>query len=200
MDLTLGRHQWRNALRWLACWKLTGSLAVEFLPKQRHSRFSQTSSGGHNKPTTERSTKIFLSNPNRIYSAVVSIFNPSLVPLEGTPTGKRIVQDINRCNSEHLLKIVEAKGVIVENLGSRNGHQWVETGVNRRGVKCTKGPCTSTRWIHPDPRPSMEIFFVDSVIIFLNSNKYISVVVVVRWCLSFFQIAFLLFCFLLFFI
>ena len=25
--------------------------------------------------------------------------------------------------------------------------------------KCTKGPCPSTRWIHPDARPSMEFFF-----------------------------------------
>ena len=63
-----------------------------------------------------------LSTPNRIDSAVVRLFNPLLGPLEVTPTGKRIIQVINGCTSKHLLKIIEAKGVIVANLGSRNGH------------------------------------------------------------------------------
>ena len=83
----------------------------------------------------------------------------------GTPTGKLIIQEINQCTSENLLKIIETKGFIVANLGSRNGHQRGETGVNRRGGKPTKGPCPSISWVRPDARPSMEKFLVDSRII-----------------------------------
>ena len=155
MYLTLGRHQWRNALRQLACWKLTGSHAVGLLPKkyiQDYLRHHQvvTTNLQRNDPL-----KCFLYNPNLIDSSMVRLFNPSLGPLEGTPTEKRIIQDINRCTSEHLLKIIEAKGVIVANLGSRNGHRRGDTGVNRRVGKLTNGSCPSTRWIHPDARPSM---------------------------------------------
>jgi hypothetical protein len=38
---------------------------------------------------------------------------------------KRIIQDVDRCAGEHLLRILAAGGAIVPGLGSRNGHRKV---------------------------------------------------------------------------
>jgi hypothetical protein len=95
--------------------------------------------------------KFCSSTPHRLTSSYSRLVDPAHGSSEGSPTGSRIVQDIDRCMGNHLLKIIEAKGTVVQNLGSRNGHRR-QSGLNTRGGKREKGQCQAQKWIHDDAK------------------------------------------------
>lgn len=89
------------------------------------------------------------STPARQDHGYLRLLDPIHGPLGGTPTSKRIIQDVEKCMGNHLLKIIAAKGAIVPGLGNRNGRRRVD-GIVKRGGKRSKGAYRPVSWVHPD--------------------------------------------------
>ena len=78
-------------------------------------------------PDTGLPLKFDRSTMKRQSHAYLRLCDPSHPPDGGALTSKRIIQDLDRCAGEHLLRILAAGGAIVPGLGSRNGHRKVTT-------------------------------------------------------------------------
>ena len=78
------------------------------------------------------------------------IWDASLGPEAGAPTGARIVKDCMKW-IPNLHAIYEVRGICVPGLGSRTGHRAeAAKGTKKRGGKRTKGPNQAVGWVHPD--------------------------------------------------
>ncbi|ETV77439.1 hypothetical protein H257_08856 [Aphanomyces astaci] len=55
--------------------------------------------------------KFCSSTPNRLDSAYLRIMDPTLGPHQGCPTSERIIQDVTKCFSNHLLAVINASGL-----------------------------------------------------------------------------------------
>jgi len=90
------------------------------------------------------------STPALNHLAFSRIWDASLGPEAGAPTGIRIVQDCLKFFSS-FLAIYEARGICVPGLGSRERHRKIAAkGLNSRGGKRVKGVDTGCGWVHPD--------------------------------------------------
>ncbi len=90
------------------------------------------------------------STPTLNHLAFSRIWDASLGPEAGAPTGARIVQDCMKFVPA-LRSIYEARGICVQGLGSRTGHRSeAAKGLNKRGGKRVKGEDKGTGWVHPD--------------------------------------------------
>jgi hypothetical protein len=85
--------------------------------------------------------------------------------LTGSPIGARIIQDVERCMGPHLRKIIEYKGAVVPNLGSRAGHRTDgSAGINKRGGRRTKRAAPAGgSWVHEDARPGHDLLAMGGV-------------------------------------
>ncbi|KAF0703228.1 hypothetical protein AaE_015483, partial [Aphanomyces astaci] len=93
--------------------------------------------------------KFCSSTPNRLDSAYVRIMDPTLGPHQGCPTSERIIQDVTKCFSNHLLAVINASGTVVQGLGSRSGlRNTVRNG--GWGGTSTKSLGLALRWVHDD--------------------------------------------------
>ena len=93
--------------------------------------------------------KFCASTPNRLDSAYMRLVDPANGTEYGSPTSGRIIQDITRCLTKHLLAVIDAKGAVVPGLGSRTGHRYVP-GVEKWGGRREKSLQTRDYWYHPD--------------------------------------------------
>jgi len=91
------------------------------------------------------SKRFTTANQKQMVSSYMRVLDPETGVC---PSSKRIVQDITRCWGENIDRIVEARGVIVPNLGSRTGHR-VVPGVDSRGGKRVKKPWKALDKMHP---------------------------------------------------
>jgi hypothetical protein len=76
-------------------------------------------------PDTGLPLKFDRSTTKRQSHAYLRLCNPLNPPDGGALSSKRIIQDVDRCAGEHLLRILAASGAIVPGLGSHNGHRKV---------------------------------------------------------------------------
>ena len=65
----------------------------------------------------------------------------------GSPSARRILQDIAKCMKDHILAIIHAKGAMVDGIGNRAGRR--ERPIGRHGGLRTKLPAPLPRWVHP---------------------------------------------------
>jgi hypothetical protein len=65
----------------------------------------------------------------------------------GSPSARRILQDIAKCMKDHILAIIHAKGAMVDGIGNREGRR--ERPIGRHGGVRTKLPAPLPRWVHP---------------------------------------------------
>ena len=97
--------------------------------------------------------KFSLSTPLRGEHAIKRLWKYSLSSL-------RIIQDTYK-KLDSLKAIYDVKGVMVENLGNRNGRRALESqveGLNKRGGARVRRVVNTQRWIHEDARvPRLEM-------------------------------------------
>jgi hypothetical protein len=96
--------------------------------------------------------------------------NAYLRVLEGTPSSKRIIQDVNKV-LESMKAIYDAKGCLVAGLGDRNGVRRVLNGDsnNKRGgirVKDLNLYDPKNYWLHPDAQTGIQVKLEDSIVKF----------------------------------
>jgi hypothetical protein len=90
------------------------------------------------------------STPALNHLAFSRVWDVSLGPEAGAPTGIRIVQDCMKFFPA-VRAIYEARGICVQGLGTREGHRkTAAAGLNKRGGKRVKGVDKGTGWVHPD--------------------------------------------------
>lgn len=68
----------------------------------------------------------------------------------GSPSSKRIVEDIMKCVGPNMIAIVRARGACIQGLGDRKGRRSVTFANNKRGGHRVKKPFGSMPWLHPD--------------------------------------------------
>ncbi|RHY93726.1 hypothetical protein DYB35_010310 [Aphanomyces astaci] len=93
----------------------------------------------------DASAKFCASTPKRLESAYLRLIDPRHGPHKGCPTSNRIIQDVTKCLTTHILAVIAAGGAIVPGLGSRRVR-----GVERRGGRRDKAPDLQGRWYHDD--------------------------------------------------
>ena len=96
--------------------------------------------------------------------------NAYLRVLKGSPSSKRIVQDVNKV-LESMKEIYDAKGCLVEGLGDRNGIRRVFKGDtnNKNGgtrVKNLNLYDHKHYWLHPDAKSGIQVKLEDSIVKF----------------------------------
>ena len=82
---------------------------------------------------------------------------------EGALSSSRVVEDVTAIWAPHvipsenvLLRIREAKGIVIPGLGNRSGRRFVVGG--ERGGQRAKGPALQQRWFHGDALGSVYHF------------------------------------------
>ena len=67
----------------------------------------------------------------------------------GASSSARILQDLQKCTTDHVLQIIAHKGTMVDGIGNRSGKRKVSSGRNWGGPrkKTAAGP---SPWVHPD--------------------------------------------------
>jgi len=88
---------------------------------------------------------------------IVGVENGVIDP-GGTPSSKRIIQDIDKFTTS-CMSIYKHKGTVVPGLGTRNGHRNEAEAKNRGqvgGARTKKPDSVSTKFIHPDARGSRQ--------------------------------------------
>lgn len=78
-----------------------------------------------------------------------------------SPSSRRIVQDVDRCWTDHIRAIVKAKGCCVPGLGSRVGVRKVD-GVEKWGGNRVKGDALVVDPLHRDAQPILDEFVTQS--------------------------------------
>lgn len=78
----------------------------------------------------------------------------------GVPSSVRIVQDVEKFE-DALVRIVEARGAVVQGLGTRDGHRKYVGAALKRGGKRTKAEYVE-KWTHPDARAAVKTFIARS--------------------------------------
>jgi hypothetical protein len=80
----------------------------------------------------------------------------------GVPTSDRIVSDIAKCMGPNLDRIIEAKGVVVQGLGNRNGLRYEAMGSNHGGRRVARHDF-EVPYTHDDAAEARATIFQDSV-------------------------------------
>jgi hypothetical protein len=96
--------------------------------------------------------------------------NAYLRVLEGSPSSKRIVQDVNKV-IESMKEIYDAKGCLVEGLGDRNGVRRVfkaDTNNKNGGTRVKNLNLYDLKhyWLHPDAKVGIQVKLEDSIVKF----------------------------------
>jgi predicted flap endonuclease-1-like 5' DNA nuclease len=102
--------------------------------------------------------KFSRSTPGRLSSSLRRLLwhdwgadEPSFDPLTGgSPSAKRIVEDVKKCMDNHITAIIEAKGAMVDGIGNRVGVR--ARPIGRHGGARTKHLSPPPRWVHPHGR------------------------------------------------
>ena len=66
--------------------------------------------------------KISVNTPKQRVHAYRQLWDPNHLP-EGIPSGKRIIEDINRIFNKNILRVVEARNDVAHGLGTQRGWQ-----------------------------------------------------------------------------
>ncbi len=95
-----------------------------------------------------------MATPRQIEDGIRRLLAPSDDPDVGVPSGRRIIQDVQRCMGPNLLAIIGAQGAVVEGLGDRNGRRRLVTG--QRGGKRERAASAAPQWLHPDAKAGVQ--------------------------------------------
>jgi hypothetical protein len=96
--------------------------------------------------------------------------NAYLRVLKGSPSSKRIIQDVNKV-LESMKAIYDAKGCLVEGLGDRNGVRRVfkaDTNSKQGGKRVRSMHLYDSKhyWLHPDAQTGIQVKLEDSIVKF----------------------------------
>ncbi|KAG9416880.1 hypothetical protein AC1031_001272 [Aphanomyces cochlioides] len=106
--------------------------------------------------------KFCSSTPGRLDSAYMRL-------IEAVPTSDRIITDVKKCFTDHILRIIEAKGAVVHGLGSRNGVRYLSIG-GHGGLRQKCNP-DDDKWLHPHARLAREMQLSKSKSTFESSDQ-----------------------------
>ena len=112
----------------------------------------------------DKEKKFSISTINRGIYTYLCLLAPTTSPNAGSPPSARIVEDINSWVT-NIDKIYNADGIMIVDIGNRNGYRSMNNSRGNRGGKRISGEgkslliVTNELWIHPEARDCMTDLF-----------------------------------------
>jgi hypothetical protein len=104
--------------------------------------------------------KFSLATAKEVARAYLCLWDHTLSPNEGCPCSSRIVEDCTKFVS-NITVIYDAKGIVVSEVGNRNGHHHdtaASIRQNNGGKQKKKSSLQHTPWVHTDAIDGLNVF------------------------------------------